>query len=145
MRLNTLFSFAGFVILIAALYCPILRPFHLYNIDAFGANKPYGMVLLLIAVVGVIGTVFNQAQIIRMASLSSLGLVILFYLLAFLKIHTSFSFIPFHSIDAFLTRQIKFKWGWYLLFGGPLLALAGIIFGKRTNFNYIHTQPAKTK
>jgi len=134
MRLNTLSSFIGFIILIAGTYCPILRPFHLYNIDAFGANKPYGIVLLLVATVGILGTVFNQSKITRMSAWLSLGLVILFYVLAWLKVHTSFSFIPFHSIDAFLTRQIKFKWGWYLLFSGPLLALAGVVFGRKSGF-----------
>ena len=134
MRLNVLTSFIGFVILIAGTYCPILRPFHLYNIDAFGANKPYGMVLLLVATVGILGTVLNQPKITRMAAFFSVGLVILFYLLAWLKVHTSFSFIPFHSIDAFLTRQIKFKWGWFLLFAGPMLALAGVVLGRRPHF-----------
>ena len=134
MRLNVLTSFIGFVIIIAGTYCPILRPFHFYNIDAFGANKPYGMVLLLVATVGILGTVLNQPKITRMAAFFSVGLVVLFYLLAWLKVHTSFSFIPFHSIDAFLTRQIKFKWGWYLLFGGPILALAGVVFGGRPHF-----------
>ncbi len=135
MRLNTLFSFAGFIMLVAGTYCPILRPFHLFNWDVFQANKPYGIVILMVAMVGIIGTVFNQKKIIRLTSWLSLGLVTLFLILAWLKIHTSFSFIPFHSIDAFLTRQIKFKWGWYLLFGGPLLSLAGVTFGTKTKFN----------
>ena len=141
MRINALTSFAGFVILIAALYCPILRPFHLFNIDAFGANKPYGIVLLLVAVVGIIATVFNQPNITKLTAFMSLGLVALFCLGAWFKIHTSFSFIPFRSIDAFLTRQIKFKWGWYPLFGGPLLAVAGVIFGRKPAFaNNFDTQ-----
>jgi predicted membrane channel-forming protein YqfA (hemolysin III family) len=143
MRINVLTSFAGFVILIAALYCPILRPFHLFNIDAFGANKPYGMVLLLVAVVGIISTIFNQPKITRLASFISLGLVALFCLGAWFKIHTSFSFIPFRSIDAFLSRQIKFKWGWYLLFGGPLLAVAGVIFGRKPAFTNNFDTPPK--
>jgi predicted membrane channel-forming protein YqfA (hemolysin III family) len=134
MRLNTLLSFAGFVILIAATYCPILRPFHLVNWDVYDGNKPYGIVILLVAVVGVLGAVFNQVKITRLAAWLSLGLVILFYLLAILKIHTSFSFIPFHSVDAFLMKQIKFKWGWYLLLAGPLLAVAGVLMQKKTGF-----------
>ena len=135
MRLNTLLSFAGFIMLVAGTYCPILRPFHLFNWDVYDANKPFGIVILLVALVGIIGTVFNQVKITRLSSWLSLGLVILFFIAAWLKVHTSFSFIPFHSIDAFLTRQIKFKWGWYLLFAGPLLALAGVLFNKKTNFN----------
>jgi len=135
MRLNVLTSFCGFVILLAALFCPLLRPFHIFNIDAFAANKPYAMVLLLVSIVGIIATVFNQPKIIRLSAFLSLGLVVLFYVAAFLKVHTSFSFIPFRSIDAFLTRQIKFKWGWWLIFAGPLLAVAGVIFGKRPAFN----------
>lgn len=145
MRLDVLTSFCGFVLLIAALYCPILRPFHIFNIDAFGANKPYGMVLLLVGVVGVLGTVFNQVKLIRFIAWLSLALVVLFYIGAFLKVHTSFSFIPFRSIDAFLTRQIKFKWGWYLLFAGPLLAVAGVLLERKRSFNYISEEPGKTK
>lgn len=144
MRLNVLTSFCGFVLLIAALYCPILRPFHIFNMDAFAANKPFGMVLLLVAVVGILGTVFNQVKITRFTAYLSLGLVILFYIGAYLKVHTSFSFIPFRSIDAFLTRQIKFKWGWYLLFAGPLLAVAGVLFGKKPNFISAADQTVKT-
>ena len=126
MRLNTLVSFVGFVILIAATYCPILRPFHLINLDVYDGNKPYGIVILLVAVVGLSGTVFNEFKIIRPCAWLSLALVIAFYLLAWLKVHTSFSFIPFHTLDAYLTRQIKFKWGWYLLITGPIFALAGV-------------------
>jgi predicted membrane channel-forming protein YqfA (hemolysin III family) len=137
MRLNTLFSFAGFIMLIAGTYCPILRPFHLYNLDVFAANKPYGIVILLVAVVGILSTVFSQVKVTRLTSWLSLGLVILFYLLAWLKVHTSFSFIPFHSIDAFLTRQIKFKWGWYLLLAGPLLAVGGTLFSRKQDFKNI--------
>ncbi|HVW97402.1 MAG TPA: hypothetical protein VHA56_15625 [Mucilaginibacter sp.] len=135
MRINVFISFCGFVVLIAALYCPLLRPFHLFNMNAFSANKPYAMIMLLVAVVGVVGTVLNQPKLTRLAAWGSVGLVALFYVLAFLKVHTQFSFIPFHSIDAFLTRQIRFKWGWYILFSGALLALAGVIFEKKRGFN----------
>jgi hypothetical protein len=54
----------------------------------------------------------------------------LFYFLALLKIHTSFSFIPFHSISKFLASKIKFKWGWWLLVAGPIIALAGALIEK---------------
>jgi predicted membrane channel-forming protein YqfA (hemolysin III family) len=133
MRLNNFISFAGFVILIAATYCPILRPFHLFNWNVYDADKPYGIIILLVAVVGIIGTVFNQVKIIRLAAWLSVLLVALLYLMAQLKVHTSFSFIPFHSIENFLSRQIKFKWGWFLLFGGALLALLGALLSKKPN------------
>jgi predicted membrane channel-forming protein YqfA (hemolysin III family) len=130
MRLSSFISFAGFVMLIAASYCPLLRPLHIANWNMYDCNKPYGIVVLLVAVVGIIGVVFMQIKIARMAAWLSLALVILFYFLALLKIHTSFSFIPFHSIERFLDRQIKFRWGWWLLFAGPILSLVGVLSQK---------------
>ena len=91
------------------------------------------MVILLVAVVGIIGTVFNQRKIIRMAAWLSLALVIVFLLLAWLKVHNTFSWVPLHFVAKFLTSKIKFKWGWYLLFGGPVLALAGVFLGKKSH------------
>src|ERR1700734_2437265 len=102
MRLSALLSFAGFIILIAGTYCPILHPF-IGNWDVYDGNKPYGIVILLIAVVGILGTVLNQVKITRMAAWLSLALIIVFYLLALLKVHTSFSFIPFRSVAAYLS------------------------------------------
>jgi predicted membrane channel-forming protein YqfA (hemolysin III family) len=134
MRINNIISFLGFIILIAATYCPILRPFNLINLDVYDGNKPYGIIILLVATVGVLGTVFKQAKIAHIAAWLSLALVILFYFAALLKVYTSFSFIPFHSFDNFLSKQIKFKWGWYLLFGGPLLALAGVFSERKNSF-----------
>ena len=131
MRLNTLISFVGFVILAAATYCPMLRPFHLFNLDVYGLNKAYGVTILLVAVIGILGTFFSQIKVTRLASFAAIILVVLLYIAVFAKIRTSFSFIPFHAIDAFLTRQIKFKWGWYVLFAGSFLSLAGV-FGKKT-------------
>ena len=128
MRLPSLISFIGFILLMAATYCPLLRPFGLFNWDVYDLNKPYGMVMLLMAVVGIIAVVLNRPKLVKLISLISLALVTLLLLAAFLKIHTSFSFIPFKGITGFLERQIKFKWGWYLLFAGPLLALAGTFF-----------------
>jgi predicted membrane channel-forming protein YqfA (hemolysin III family) len=127
MRPASFISFAGFVILIAATYCPLFRPFGITTWDMYDGNKPYGIVVLLVAVVGIIGVVFIQMKIARMAAWLSVILIVLFYFLALLKIHTSFSFIPFHSISRFLASKIKFKWGWWLLVAGPLLALAGAL------------------
>ena len=125
MRPASFLSFAGFVILIAATYCPLFRPFGITTWDMYDGNKPYGIVVLLVAIVGIIGIVFMQIKIARMAAWLSVVLVVMFYFLALLKIHTSFSFIPFHAISRFFARQIRFKWGWWLLVAGPVLALLG--------------------
>lgn len=132
MRLNNLIAFAGFVVLIAGTYCPILRPFHLFNWDVYDANKPYGIVLLLVAIVGILATVFDRAPLLNFIAWLSVVLVVLLLLLAWLKIKMSFSFIPFHKLEQFADRGIKYKWGWYMLFGGAVLALAGALFRKRT-------------
>jgi predicted membrane channel-forming protein YqfA (hemolysin III family) len=130
MRPASFISFLGFVVLIAATYCPLFRPFGITTWDMYDANKPFGIVILLIAVVGIIGVVFMQMKIARMAAWLSVGLIILFYFLALLKVHTSFSFIPFHAISKFLASKIKFKWGWWLLVAGPVLALVGALSEK---------------
>lgn len=125
MRLPSLISFIGFVLLMAGTWCPLLRPFHLFNMDVYDLNRPYGMVILLISVVGILGVILNRKQLVRLTGWLSFILVLLLFVAAYMKIHTSFSFLPFKSIAGFLSRQIKFKWGWYLLFAGPLVALAG--------------------
>jgi predicted membrane channel-forming protein YqfA (hemolysin III family) len=134
MRLNNLLSFIGFVILIAGTYSPILKPI-VGHWDVYDGNKPYGIVILLVAIVGILGTVLNQPQITRLSAWTSLGLVILFYMLAILKVRMSFDFIPLHFIAKYLTSKIKFVWGWYLLFGGAVLAVLGVIFGSKAGLN----------
>jgi hypothetical protein len=134
MRLNNLISFAGFVILIAGAYCPIIKPI-VGSWDVFDGNKPYGIVMLLVALVGIIGTVFSQQKIVRLTAFLSAGLVILFYILAILKVKASFNFIPLHFIAKYLTSKLKFIWGWYLLFGGALLAVLGVLVQKKTSFS----------
>ena len=125
MRISSFVSFFGFVLLIAGAYCPLLRPFGLFNMNLFKLSQPYGMVILLVAVMGILGTVLNRVQLVKLTAWLSLALVALLLLAAVLKVHTSFSFIPFKSIAGFFSRQIKFKWGWYLLFAGPVFALIG--------------------
>ena len=133
MRLPAFLSFVGFVLIMAATFCPLLRPFHLANWDAYDLNKPYAMVVLLIAVVGIVSTVFSQVKITRLAAWLSLVLIFVFYIAAILKVKTSFSFIPFHSIAGFLSNQIKFKWGWSLLFFGGVLAVTGTLVSKKAS------------
>jgi len=128
MRLSSFISFVGFVMLIAASYCPLFRPLHIVNWNMYKANMPYGVVVLIVAVIGIIGIVFMQPKLVRLTAWISLALVVLFYVLSLLKIHYSFNFIPFHAFEKFMERQIKFKWGWWLLIAGPVLALLGTIY-----------------
>jgi hypothetical protein len=125
-------SFAGFVMLIAATYCPLLRPFGLRNLDLYQVNQPFGLLLLLIGVIGILGVVLRQKAITRLCAWFALVLVIVLYIAAIFKIHQFFGFIPFKSISGFLARQIKFKWGWFVLLGGPILAIVGVLTTKRS-------------
>lgn len=126
MPTKSFLSFAGFVLLIAATYCPLLRPFGLMSWDLYDLNRPYGIVVLLVAIVGIAGIILKQRPIVRLSAWLSLILIVLVYIAALLKVHFTFSFITFKSLQGFLTRLIKFKWGWYLLFAGPALAIMGI-------------------
>jgi hypothetical protein len=129
MRLSSFISFAGFVMLIAATYCPLFHP-PLMTWNMYKAELPYGIVVLLVAIVGIIGVVFMQPKLVRLTAWMSLGLVILFYFLSLLKIHFQFNFIPFHSIEKAAEKWVKFKWGWWLLVLGPVLAILGALSEK---------------
>ena len=118
MRPASLLALLGFVILIVATFCPMLRPFHLFNWNVYQLNQPYGMALMLAGVIGTLCTVLNQVKVTRITAWISLALVVLLFIAALLKVKTTFSFIPFKGINGFLTRQIAFKWGWYVLFAG---------------------------
>jgi uncharacterized membrane protein len=127
MRISSILSFVGFVLLFAGTYCPLLRPFHIMNWNVYQLNQPYGLVMLLVAIIGIAASFLNQPKIIRATAWGSMVLVIMLLIAALLKIHFAFSFIPFHKFEAFLARQVKFKWGWYVLFTGAALALAGAL------------------
>lgn len=85
------------------------------------------MVLLLVGVIGILCTVLNQVKVIKIAAWAAFTLVALLFLAAVFKVKTTFSFIPFKGVSGFLARQIAFKWGWYVLFAGALLSLAGAL------------------
>lgn len=125
MRISSLVSFAGFLLLIIGTYCPLLRPFGLFNMNIFKLSQPYGMVILLVAVIGILGVFLNRIQLVKFSAWLALVLASLLLLAAVLKVNASFSFIPFKTISGFLAKQIRFKWGWYVLFAGPVLALTG--------------------
>ncbi|WEA02762.1 hypothetical protein [Mucilaginibacter sp. SJ] len=127
MRLSSILSFAGFALLFAATYCPLLRVFHVTSWNIYKLNQPYGLVLLLVAVVGIIVSFLNQAKIMRVAAWLSVVLVVLLLVAAIFKVNSAFSFIPFKGINRFLTSQLKFQWGWYVMFAGPILALIGAL------------------
>jgi hypothetical protein len=131
MRLPSLLSLVGFIILIAATYCPMLSAFGLVTMNVYKMNQPFGLLLLLVGIIGILCTFFNQTKVTRFTAFMSLGLVALLLLAAFLKVKTSFSFIPFKGIAAFLTSKIRFRWGWIVLFVGPILAVIGALFAKK--------------
>lgn len=130
MRISSILSFVGFTLLFAGTYCPLLRPFHIVSWNVYQLNQPYGLVLLLVAIIGIAASFLNQPKIIRATAWISLILVVMLFIASLLKIHFAFSFIPFHKFENFLARQIKFKWGWYVLFSGAVLALAGALANK---------------
>jgi uncharacterized membrane protein len=130
MPTKSFLSFAGFMLLIAATYCPLLRPLVFPSMDLYQLNQSFGIVVLLVGIIGILGIVLRQRPLARLCAWMSLLLVIIAFIAAYLKVHHVFSFIPFKSIAGYLTRQVKFKWGWYLLFAGPVLAIIGIVTTK---------------
>lgn len=130
MRLPSLLSLLGFIMLIIGTYCPMLRPLHLFNWNVYQMNQPFGLLLMLVGIIGVVCSVLNQQKVVRFTAYISFFLVVLLFIAAVLKVNGAFSFIPFKGIESFLIRQIKFKWGWYVLFAGPALAVLGATFSK---------------
>ncbi|WP_448698529.1 hypothetical protein ACFGVR_16930 [Mucilaginibacter sp. AW1-3] len=130
MRISSLISFVGFVLVIAGAYCPLLRPFHLFNYNLFGLNKPYGIVVLLIAAVGILAAVLDRRPLLKIAAYVTLALVVLIYIAAVLQVKSTFNFIPFKGMASGLSRMIRFKWGWYLLFAGAILSVGGTFGAK---------------
>jgi len=122
---RTFISFAGFVLLIAGIFSPLISPLGLIKWNLFDLNKPFGIVLLAVAVTGLIAAIMKNNQLIKFAAWFTLGLVILVFLAAVMKVNTSFSFIPFPKLSHTLSGLIHYRWGWFLLFAGPILALLG--------------------
>ncbi|MBW4889095.1 hypothetical protein KXQ82_05185 [Mucilaginibacter sp. HMF5004] len=127
MRISSFITFLGFVFIIAGCYCPLLRPFHLFNYNLFDLSKPYGIVVLLMAVVGILGVALKQRALTKTASITSLLLIALIFGAAIFKVNTSFSFLPFKGLANALSHAIKYKYGWYILFAGAFLSVGGAI------------------
>jgi hypothetical protein len=99
--------------------------------NVFQLNKPYGFVLLIVGVTGAVLSLLNQVKPARYAAALSLSLVTLLLVAALLKVNTAFSFIPFPPLAGWLTKQIAFRWGWYLMFAASLTAFAGLMSIKK--------------
>jgi hypothetical protein len=131
MRISSFITFVGFVLIAAGCYCPLLRPFHLFNYNLFDLSKPYGMAVLLISVIGILGVALKQRALARTSAIINTLLVALIFAAAIFKVDTSFSFIPFKGLATALSHAIKYKYGWYVLFGGAVLAVGGAFADRR--------------
>jgi presenilin-like A22 family membrane protease len=131
MRISSFAAFVGFVLIIAGCYCPLLRPFHLFNYNMFGLSQPYGVTVLLVSVIGILGVALKQRALARTAAIISTLLVVLIFAAAIFKVNTEFSFIPFKGLAAALSRAVKYKYGWYVLFAGAVLAVGGSFADRR--------------
>lgn len=122
---RTFVTFTGFVMLIAGIFSPLISPLGLVKWNLFDLNRVFAIVVLVIAIVGLAGTIMQNKQLTKFAALISLALVVLVFVAAEMKVKTSFSFIPFPKLSQTLSGLIHYRWGWYLLFAGPVLALLG--------------------
>lgn len=129
-------SFIGFILLIAGLFSPLISPLNLVKWNLFDLNRTFAVVVLVIAITGLASTIIKNNQLLKLSGWIALGLVLLVFIAAVMKVQTSFSFIPFPKIAHTLSGFIHYRWGWYLLFAGPVLALLGS-FGRRKS---LHTQ-----
>lgn len=128
-------TFLGFILLITGLFSPLISPLGLVKWNLFDLNKPFGIVVLAVAVTGLAASLTKSVQLTKFAAWVTLSLVILVFIAAVMKVNTTFSFIPFPKISHTLSGLIHYRWGWFLLFTGPVLALLGS--GKRES---LHTK-----
>ncbi|MGI4020375.1 MAG: hypothetical protein ACRYFA_02615 [Janthinobacterium lividum] len=122
---RTFVTFAGFVMLIVGIFSPLISPLGLVKWNLFDLNQAFAIVVLVVAIVGLVGIVIQNKQLSKFAALISLALTILVFVAAVMKVKTSFSFIPFPKISQTLSGLIHYRWGWFVLFAGPVLALLG--------------------
>lgn len=124
---RTFISFVGFILLIAGLFSPLISPLGLVKWNLFDLNKTFAIIILIVAVAGLIAAIIRNNQLLRLSGWIALGLVVLVFIAAVMKVQTSFSFIPFPKIANTLSGFIHYRWGWYLLFAGSILALLGSV------------------
>lgn len=131
MGLRRFVSIAGFIVLIVGVFCPLISPLGLIKWNLFDLNKVFGIVTLVIAITGLASALIEKPQLVVITGWITLGLAILIFISAILKVNTSFSFIPFPKIAHYFSSQIHYKWGWFLLLFGPVLVLLGS-FNRKT-------------
>jgi hypothetical protein len=134
MRISSFISFIGFAIVLVATFCPLAH-FLAAQRTIYQVNQPYGIVLLLISVVGIIGCVFSNQGIARLMVWFILALIILLLIAALFKMDHYFNFMPFHLWSKALNSKIKFSWGWYVMCVGGIIALAGTFAKKPMSFS----------
>lgn len=129
---RTFISFAGFILLIAGLFSPLISPLGLVKWNLFDLNKTFAIIILIVAVAGLIAVILRNNQLLKLSGWIALGLVVLVFIAAVMKVQTSFSFIPFPKIANTLSGFIHYRWGWYLLFAGSILALLGSVGSRKS-------------
>ncbi len=133
MRISSLISFIGFVLVIAGCYCRLLVFKVLVNwthYDIFGLSKPYGMVVLLLAVIGIIAIALDRRPLVKILAYATLALITLLFAGVIFQVKNTLGELPFNFLANLLSKAIHFKWGWYVLFAGAILAVAGTFGAK---------------
>ena len=131
MRISSLISFVGFAIVLVATFCPLAH-FLFVHKTIYQVNQPYGIILLLISVVGIIGCVFSNKGVATLMVWIILGLIVLLFIAGLFKMNHYFNFMPFHWGAESLNHKIKFDWGWYAMCAGGIIAVLGTFAKKPT-------------
>ena len=124
MRISSFISFAGFAAVLIATFCPLAH-FLFVHKTIYNVNQPYGLILLLITVIGILGSVLSNKNLTRLMAWINVGLIVLLFVAAVFKMTHYFNFMPFHWGSESLNNHIHFDWGWYLMLAGTIVALAG--------------------
>lgn len=132
---RTLISFAGFILLIAGLFSPLISPLGLVKWNLFDLNKIFAIIILLVAVAGLFSTLVKNNQFRKITAWIAFALVTLVFIAVVMKVKTAFSFIPFPKLANTMSGFIHYRWGWYLLFAGSVLAVLGTFGGGRKSLH----------
>src|SRR5690606_6578971 len=114
-------------------FCPLISPFGLVKWNVFDLNFIFGVIIICVGALGILSVFFQQPKLGKLMAWAALALVVLLLAAAVFKVNTSFSFIPFKKVGKFLSEKVYYRWGWYVLFAGPLLALWGTFKVKAQN------------